>query len=186
MRTIIACLILAGVASAAPPSAKEFRFSIEIEAENGRENESVQNLVEYLQSRGCRDVRWHRNQPQGLSPFWLVSGSATGPDDGGTNGVEIAPPNIVQTGPTTGPKVTILHPGIRETGYVNDLTGPWYRPDTAKVYAGSLDGMCIALGVERSSLLKLTPGDKRRIAGALVLYRNSGGDAFGGSSEKTR
>jgi hypothetical protein len=90
----------------------------------------------------------------------------------------------VVSGPSTGPKVTFTSHRRRERGYVMDIMGPWYRPDTCTVCTSSADALCVQLGMARKDLTEFDTEAKMQIAAAVVLCLSDGGDLFCGTTEK--
>lgn len=181
----------------------ECDFTIKIRGESGREEDSVQDLVDYLERCGCDPVRWtHQNpsrQPSGAvndDAWWTITGSfvqkdlpiVATPKLMERDEVEVS--NAISTGgkfPHGAHKVSIFDADDLNTGLIDRLLGPWYRPHGCRVTSSSVDGLCVLLGCEPKSLEKLDAQTKTRIASALCIYHKSGGgDLFAGGNTRSK
>ena len=180
----------------------ECDFTIKIRGETGSTADTAQDLVDYLKRCGCDPVKWeHQNptrSPNGSAnddAWWTITGSFVQ-----TNLPVVATPklmerdeievsNAISTGnkfPHGAHKVSIYDADSLDTGLIDRLLGPWYRPKQCRVTSNSVDGFCVLLGCEAKSLEKLDAQTKTRIASALCNFHLAGGgDLFAGGNTRT-
>lgn len=180
----------------------ECDFTIRVRGTSGRDEDTVQSLVDYLKDCGCHPVKWtHTNptrQPGGATnddSWWTITGSF---EQDGLPVVatpklmerdELAVSDAISLGqkfPHGAHKVSIHDTDSLNTGLIDRLLGPWYRPSQCRVTSNSVDGFCVLLGCEAKSLEKLDAQTKTRIASALCNFHLAGGgDLFAGGNTRT-
>ena len=181
----------------------ECDFTIRVRGETGREEDTVQPLVDYLTRCGCDPVKWtHQNptrSPNGNAnddAWWTVTGSFVQKDLPIVESPklrekdELDVSNAISMGtkfPHGAHKVAIFDADDLNTGLVDRLLGPWYRPSQCRVTSNSIDGLCVLLGCQGESLKKLDAQTKTRIASALCNFHLAGGgDLFAGGNTRTK